>query len=109
MFRTTDMFCDCGYNKIVMHDRKEPPPEEICIRCNTPMRIGFPAPTVMRAGFVDGQKRGERWELAKQAAKFEQESIRARKNGKKEESEFLKKESKELNKRALTKRDKTDK
>ena len=90
-----------------MHDRKEKP-EETCHHCDTPMRIGFPAPTVMRAGFVDGQKRGERWELAKQAAKLEHQSVLARKNGRKEEASIMNKEAKELNKRAATKRDKTD-
>lgn len=108
MYKTSDMFCDnCGYSKIVLHDRGERP-EETCIHCDTQMRIGFPAPTVMRASFADGQKRGERWELLKQSAKLEQEAVRARKNGRKEEASIMNKEAKELNKRALTKRDKTD-
>jgi len=107
MFKTTDMYCeDCGRKTILMHDRKEEP-YQICT-CGAEMKAGFPAPTVMRAGFADGQKRGDRWTYTTQAAKLEQEASRLRKNGKKEEAAEMKAESKVLLDRASTSRDKTD-
>ena len=109
MYRTSDEFCDsCGSTKIVMHDRGEKP-EETCHKCDLPMRVGFPAPLVMRAGFAEGQERGERWTMLKQSAKLEQEASLLRKNGKKEEAKEMKAEAKKLNQRAASKRDKTDK
>lgn len=108
MYKTSDVFCDsCGDTKIVMHDRGEQP-NEMCHTCEVPMRVGFPAPTVMRASFAEGQERGERWTMLKQAARLEQDASRLRKNGKKAEASEMKAEAKKLNQRAATKRDKTD-
>ena len=109
-YRTDDFNCpECEASRIVMYDKTDGPGEVICRSCGTQMVRGFPAPKVMRAGFTDGQERGERWTMLKQASKFEQQASRARKNGKAEEYAELKKESIKLNKRAQGKRDKTDK
>ena len=111
-WRTADFNCtntECGSTRIVMYDKNDGPGTVTCRICKSPMREGFPAPTVLRASFAEGQERGERWTMLKQSAKLEQEASTLRKNGKKEDAAALKKESKELAKRANTKRDKTDK
>lgn len=110
-YRTADFVCtneECGFPDIILYDRDEGPGEQTCPHCSSPMRECFPAPTVMRHGFVDGQERGERWTMLKQSAKLEQDASRLRKNGKKEEAREMMAESKKLGTRAAEKRDKTD-
>lgn len=110
MYRTYDYICeDCGYSDIELSKKGKQPTSIPCPECQGNMFEGFPAPTVMRAGFADGQKRGERWHLTKESAKLEHEAARLRKQGRREEAIGLRKEAKKIARKASTKRDKTDK
>lgn len=110
MYRYSDYHCtECGNIEEIMHLKKEVPEEVPCPECDSTMLRKFPAPLVMRASFADGQERGERWTMAKQAAKLEQQASYSRKNGNLSDYKEMKQEANKLNKRSLNKRDKTDK
>lgn len=111
MYRTYDYTCeDCGHTSIELFKKDQEPDATECTVCEgVAHKHTVVAPLVMRAGFADGQKRGERWHLAKESAKIEHEAARLRKKGQRAEAIELRKEAKKVAQRASTKRDKTDK
>jgi predicted nucleic acid-binding Zn ribbon protein len=111
MYKTYDYKCeDCEETTIELFDKNDVPNMITCMKCfGVSIRAILSAPVVMRAGFADGFKRGDRWELTKEAGKLEQEAASMRKRKNHTEASKLKAEARVLAKRAGTKRDKTDK
>jgi len=110
MYRTYDYRCtECGYRQIFLTDKGQQPDTIKCAECSGVSSLTFGAPAVLRASFPDGTDRGERWNLAKETAKLEQQAARARKKGNHQERKELLTEASKVGKLSLTKRDKTDK
>ncbi len=110
MYRYHDYKCiSCGHYETIMLKRGEEEESQLCPVCDATMDRQFPAPMITKASYPDGISRGDRWELAKQSSRMEQEASLLRKHGKKEDAARLKREARQLSKRASTKRDKDDK
>ncbi len=77
-----------------------------CEKCGSIMGRTIGAPMVLKASFPDGQDRGEKWNLTKEAAALEQEA--AKKHNRKNKKSILA-EATKLVKRVANKKDKAEK